>query len=118
MCVHLQEAWNIEINVPDIESDAEVYMSPNCSCGCISILANAQQAIYLDNLLTISIEEFGLFLRSNIQLACLNPKERHLLKSLPQLQTCGIHNSSCSLFSLLFLRQVYKQSIRSEHFFL
>lgn len=61
MCVHLQEAWNIEITVPAIQSDAEVYMSPNCSYGCISTLVNAQQAIYLDKILKISIEEFGPF---------------------------------------------------------
>lgn len=31
VCVHLQEAWNSEINVPATQSDAEVYMSSNCS---------------------------------------------------------------------------------------
>lgn len=61
MCVHLREEWIKEINVPAIQSDIEVYMSPNGGYGSISTLANAQQAIYLDNLLTISIEEFGLF---------------------------------------------------------
>lgn len=60
MCVHLQEALNLKIKVAAIQSDVEVYMSPNCY-GCISTFANAQQAIYLDNLLIISIEEFGLF---------------------------------------------------------
>lgn len=61
MCVHLQEAWNIEITVSAIQSDVEVYRSPNCSYGCISTLANAQQAIYPEKILKISIKEFGPF---------------------------------------------------------
>ena len=47
MCVHWQETWNAEINVPAIQSDVEVSMSPKCSWGYISTFANAQQAIYL-----------------------------------------------------------------------
>lgn len=30
VCVRLQEAWTIAIHVPAVQSDAEVYINPNC----------------------------------------------------------------------------------------